>query len=49
LTLALAVGLPLAFHALIRGTPLDFLYERPVLISLSGSERGKRRAALSTK
>ena len=48
-TLALAVGLPLAFHALIRGTPLKLLYERPDWASLSGSERGQRRAALSAK
>ena len=48
-TLALAVGLPLAFHALIRGTPLKLLYERPDWASLSGSQRGQRRAALSAK
>ena len=49
LTLTFAVALPLAFHALIRGTPLNFLYVRPDWASLSGSERGKRRAALSAK
>lgn len=49
LTLALAVGLPLAFHALIRGTPLKLLYERPTWAGLSGSRRAGRRAALPAK
>ena len=47
LTLALSVGLPLAFHAVIRDTPLRLLYERPDWARLSGSRPAPTHAALS--
>jgi uncharacterized membrane protein YcfT len=49
LTLLVAVGLPLAFHALIRNTPLRILYERPAWASLAGSRHARQRAALPAK
>lgn len=47
LTLALAVVVPLIFHAIIRGIPLRILYERPIWFALPGqTPRGTRKAAL---
>ncbi|GGC99497.1 acyltransferase family protein [Aquisalinus flavus] len=38
--LVIAVGVPLAIHALVRGTPLNFLYRRPALFTLNRWQRG---------
>ena len=49
LALILAVGLPLMFHALIRGTVLNFLYVGPKWASLTAKRSGKGRASLSAE
>ena len=37
--LVFAVTTPLAFHAVIRKTPLSFLYERPAMFRINGSQK----------
>lgn len=47
--LVVSVSTPLLFHAVIRHTPLNFLYERPDFLRITKARRGPAKAAIATR